>query len=797
MIQKVDLERLLALSAGIQRIRRSLEGKLSEMNRSTGRLLAQTGSGYTEPYVRRSVQEAEDHLREVMAAGERVDRILGRHAQSLEWTVDRYRESERRAKALADASLLPRSPEWKTFSGLGGPVARFPVFLFPGERLKEGLSAGADAELVYGLEPIWTDEIIAALIRKLQEGTEMERVSARKQLREIREQLKELARSRTAAEVYRAFGNAAYEKEALRYANTLRTSLEMKGISAAVLEATAVIPGDVPSPPLTACRYNPLAADRSPLPEEKELQLVLTAAMANATYRQWVQSHYEAIALSVRQAVAEQQELEAIAALYGKLPETEVMLLRKALKAQGYALEMDEDTFTPDLVSALLQYGAAREPEAAVDRRTAVSRALVLLSGDLPAERINSDLLQMLVMRYAREQRSLTLNADGQSESDFLRYVWSQGYDPETFDLVPPSLREGLGLKYSEAYFAVQKEKDWSQAGKVPQWMNVTASFLTGSVNGAVDGVVGLAEGAYQVLRHPIQTGEAIGSLMEQGAKKLRHPVESMKELQGWGEGKIEAFREMTPEQRAYALGHAAGNTATNAIPVGKALQGVKWMVKSDAKALRLLLQERKTSGSRSRWGLPPRLATPEGLTVPGSSHPDFTVHEVRKSEGWGIEGTGKVPDKTFVDNPIDDTGKLIPNAQYKAGEHQYDYETDHLGRIEKFTADDLKLTTREERLPHDSNTPGKEPGDHAGHLAGDRFGGSPEIDNLVSQSSKINLSEYKKIENEWAKALQSNPPKHVSVEVKVNYEGDSLRPSSFNVIYEIDGKIKVVDLVN
>ncbi|NJJ42088.1 hypothetical protein, partial [Paenibacillus apii] len=258
MIQQVDLERLLALSAGIQRIRRSLEGKLSEMNRSTGRLLAQTGSEYTEPYVRQSVREAEDHLREVMAAGEQGDWILRRHAQNLEWTVGRYRESERRAKALADASLLPRSPEWKTFSGLGGPVARFPVFLFPGERLKEGLSAGADAELVYGLEPIWTDEIIAALIRKLQEGTEMERVSARKQLREIREQLKELARSRTAAEVYRSFGNAAYEKEALRYADTLRTSLEMKGISAAVLEATAVIPGDVPSPPLTACRYNPL-----------------------------------------------------------------------------------------------------------------------------------------------------------------------------------------------------------------------------------------------------------------------------------------------------------------------------------------------------------------------------------------------------------------------------------------------------------------------------------------------------------------------------------------------------------
>ncbi|NRR23880.1 DNA/RNA non-specific endonuclease [Brevibacillus sp. MS2.2] len=134
---------------------------------------------------------------------------------------------------------------------------------------------------------------------------------------------------------------------------------------------------------------------------------------------------------------------------------------------------------------------------------------------------------------------------------------------------------------------------------------------------------------------------------------------------------------------------------------------------------------------------------------------------------------------------------------QYKAGEHKYDYETDHLGRIESFKTDDLKLTARDERLPHESNTPGKEPGDHAGHLAGDRFGGSPDIDNLVSQSSKVNLSTYKKIENEWARALKENPPKQVSVDVKVNYEGDSLRPSSFNVSYIIDGELKVFDLVN
>ncbi|WP_238140712.1 DNA/RNA non-specific endonuclease [Streptococcus suis] len=77
--------------------------------------------------------------------------------------------------------------------------------------------------------------------------------------------------------------------------------------------------------------------------------------------------------------------------------------------------------------------------------------------------------------------------------------------------------------------------------------------------------------------------------------------------------------------------------------------------------------------------------------------------------------------------------------------------------------------------------------GDHAGHLAGDRFGGSPEIDNLVSQLSEVNLSDYKKLENQWAKALEEG--KKISVNVKVNYVGDSLRPSSFEVFYKINGE--------
>ncbi|HEL1761155.1 TPA: DNA/RNA non-specific endonuclease [Streptococcus suis] len=112
--------------------------------------------------------------------------------------------------------------------------------------------------------------------------------------------------------------------------------------------------------------------------------------------------------------------------------------------------------------------------------------------------------------------------------------------------------------------------------------------------------------------------------------------------------------------------------------------------------------------------------------------------------------------------------------------EYEYVYQTDDVGRLTEWDAPELQRTNRENRLPHDANTPGKLKRDHAGHLAGDRFGGSPEIDNLVSQLSEVNLSDYKKLENQWAKALEEG--KKVSVNVKVNYVGDSLRPSSFEV---------------
>lgn len=80
---------------------------------------------------------------------------------------------------------------------------------------------------------------------------------------------------------------------------------------------------------------------------------------------------------------------------------------------------------------------------------------------------------------------------------------------------------------------------------------------------------------------------------------------------------------------------------------------------------------------------------------------------------------------------------------------------------------------------------------DDGGHLIGSQFHGSGDIDNLVAQNSQINRSggQWYTMENEWANALKESPPRKVSVKIELIYSGNSIRPDSFEVVYEIEGK--------
>lgn len=142
----------------------------------------------------------------------------------------------------------------------------------------------------------------------------------------------------------------------------------------------------------------------------------------------------------------------------------------------------------------------------------------------------------------------------------------------------------------------------------------------------------------------------------------------------------------------------------------------------------------------------------------------------------------------------INAEGKLTPNTWYSTGDHNYVYHTDADGYIDRWVAEDLQLTERPDRLDHEANTPGKLPEDHAGHLAGDRFGGSPRLDNIVSQLANHNLSAYKRMENLWARALNGTPPAPVSVEVRL-VNGPTGRPSRFEIVSFIGTKRHLLTL--
>lgn len=141
----------------------------------------------------------------------------------------------------------------------------------------------------------------------------------------------------------------------------------------------------------------------------------------------------------------------------------------------------------------------------------------------------------------------------------------------------------------------------------------------------------------------------------------------------------------------------------------------------------------------------------------------------------------------------MNEDGTLKPNQEYTTGENWYTYKTDSNGNIVSAHADELKFKTHNGRLKHNPNTANKLPGDDAGHIFADQFGGSPELDNLVSQRSTLNRAvkgdnkTYRAMEKSWSDAM-NNGKKVTDVDIKLSYKDGSSRPSSFKVSYKIDG---------
>ncbi|WKX76197.1 DNA/RNA non-specific endonuclease [Zobellia laminariae] len=139
--------------------------------------------------------------------------------------------------------------------------------------------------------------------------------------------------------------------------------------------------------------------------------------------------------------------------------------------------------------------------------------------------------------------------------------------------------------------------------------------------------------------------------------------------------------------------------------------------------------------------------------------------------------------------------GKLEPNSKYSVD--GYLYETDELGRVNKASGK-LELKERGRNTYQQGKSVKMKDGidgDQGGHLIGDRFNGPGEQINYVPQKGSLNQSAYKKMKNDWQKALEEG--KEVEVSIENIYEGGSKRPVGQTVEYTIDGKSHSIDFEN
>lgn len=155
--------------------------------------------------------------------------------------------------------------------------------------------------------------------------------------------------------------------------------------------------------------------------------------------------------------------------------------------------------------------------------------------------------------------------------------------------------------------------------------------------------------------------------------------------------------------------------------------------------------------------------------------------------ESGGVKGTGEGPVKVnYGEQYAREKRKKIlkPDVEYTSKEG-YTYTTDSQGRVASCEGSlqlgDGKRNNYAQRVIGGND---RLDDDDGGHLIATIFKGSGNMDNLVPMNSNLNRGEWKKLENEWANAL--NDGDKVRVKITPNYSGNSKRPDSFVIRYKI-----------
>lgn len=139
--------------------------------------------------------------------------------------------------------------------------------------------------------------------------------------------------------------------------------------------------------------------------------------------------------------------------------------------------------------------------------------------------------------------------------------------------------------------------------------------------------------------------------------------------------------------------------------------------------------------------------------------------------------------------------GKRQPNTIYKLNGNVY--TTDGNGRIIICKAKPVRSpeNPRDNDAQRQAGGEDRRPNDQGGHIVGRDMNGDGGIGNLVAMDSKINQSDYKRMENDIKIALDEG--KDVTTKTEMAYNGDSERPDRITVTVTADGKDTVYKFDN
>ncbi len=185
------------------------------------------------------------------------------------------------------------------------------------------------------------------------------------------------------------------------------------------------------------------------------------------------------------------------------------------------------------------------------------------------------------------------------------------------------------------------------------------------------------------------------------------------------------------------------------------------------------------------------KMVTPDTVETE-DQEPDYTEKMEPNSQ---YELNGNIYETDDNGQTYKKNGKLLPNVEYTVNGNTY--KTDARGRIISCDANP-KYTEegpRDNEKQREAGGEERKENDDGGHIVARILGGAEGEENLVPMRSTINRGDYKKMENEIAKALEEG--KEVTVHIELEYDGDSERPSKIKATYTIDGKTTVVEFDN